>query len=94
MGTEFEADHEAGAAQKKQAGQGDDEGLDLAKVDDQALKGAEGHAEGDQQRSRRQGMPSEGVEMRHDDADEADHRTDREVDAAGKDDESRPRSPR
>ena len=26
--------------------------------------------------------------MRHDDADEADHRTDREVDAAGKDDES------
>ena len=61
----------------------------LAKIDDQSLKGAERDAEGDHQRARRQGMPPERVEMRHDHADEADHGTDGEVDTAGKDDESR-----
>ena len=66
------------------------ERLNLAKVDDESLQRAEAQAETQHHRGRRERVPSDDVEIRHHDADEADHRTDREINAAGQDDEGRP----
>ena len=85
----IEIDHEAAAAQQEEAGERDDERLDLAKVDDEALKRAEGEAESEHHRPRGKRMPAERIEIGHDDADEADHRSDREVDPAAQNDEGR-----
>ena len=85
----IQIDHEAAAAQQEQPGEGDDERLDLAEVDDQPLAA--------RRTARRRhsiiaadasGCQPNRVEIGHHDADETDHRADRKIDAAGKDDES------
>ena len=83
----IQVDHEAAAAQQEQAGEGDDERLNLAKVDDQPLQRAEGQAETQHHRGRGERMPAERVEIGHHHADETDHRSDRQVDAAAENDE-------
>ncbi len=85
----IEIDHEAAAAQQEQPRERDDERLDLAEVDDEPLQRAEQQAEAQHHRGRDERMPSDDVEIGDHDADEADHRADRQVDAAGKDDEGR-----
>ena len=82
-----EVDHEAAATQQKQAGQRDDERLNVAEVDDQTLQRAEPQAEDQHQSSRSERMPADHVEIGHHHADEADHRADRQIDAARQDDE-------
>ena len=82
-----EVDHETAATQQEQASQRDDERLDVAEVDDQPLQRAEPQAECEHQPARGERMPADHVEIGHHDADEADHRADRQIDAAGDDDE-------
>ena len=72
---------------RKQPGQSDDERLDLAEVDDEALQPPKPAPKASINDGGGQRMPAEAVELRHDDADEADHRADRQIDAAREDDE-------
>ena len=75
-------------ARHLEAGQGDDEGLEPEAVRDQALDGAEGQAREHDRDQRRHDAPA-GVhhQRRGQHAREAEHRADREVDAAGDDHE-------
>ena len=85
----IEVDHEAAAAQQKEACERNDERLDLAEVDDKALQSAEQKAEAQHHSTRNKRMPAHHVEVRHHHAHETDHRSDRQVDAAGENDEGR-----
>ena len=85
----IEIDHETAATQQEQPGERDDERLNLAKVDDEPLQSAEENAEAQHQAARQERMPSDHVEIGHRHADEADHRSDRQIDAAGENDEGR-----
>ncbi len=85
----IEVDHEAAAAQQEQTGKRDDERLNLAEVDDQPLQRAKQQSEREHQGGGRERMPPGDIEIGDHDADEADHRADRQVDAAGQDDEGR-----
>src|SRR5271166_1793833 len=86
----IEIDHETGAAQQEEPGERGDKRLDLAEIDDEALKPAEKNAEGEHRRGGCEWMPADCIEIGDDDADKADHRSDREIDAAGENDEGRP----
>ena len=68
----------------------DDERLDLAEVDDEAPASAPKPApKASINAAEASGCQPSRVEIRHHDADETDHRADRQIDAAGQDDESR-----
>ena len=85
----IEVDHEAAAAQQEQTGERHDERLNFAEVDDQPLQPAEREPERQHHRGRHQRMPAGEIEIGERHADEADHRADREVDAARQNDEGR-----
>ena len=85
----IEIHHKAAAAQQEQPGQRDDERLNFAEVDDEPLQRAEEEAKREHQSTRHERMPSDHVEIGHRYPDEADHRSNREIDAAGENDKGR-----